>query len=323
MASGAGAVAAVNGGFFGSCASVSMIKVNDQVLDTNPGWKPARATIGIDRVAKTAAIARIAATDSWPAVDDALGGGPNLRTNGANDVTWSQEGFDSSYLAKNPRTATGITSTGKLLLVTVDGRTNAGVGMTLDELATYMGWLGAVNAMNLDGGGSTTMWTEDDGVVNTVSDGTERGVVSILAVFSTPPAPVEVVVDNDSSGWTASSNWWASSSTPGYVGSNYRVRATASTSDAATWKATLATSGNYQVFVRYTSGSNRASAAPYIVYHTGGSTTVAVNQRVNGGQWVSLGTFNMAAGTSTRVALSCWTSSGTYVIGDAVRLVKQ
>ncbi|MEQ8820722.1 MAG: D-alanyl-D-alanine carboxypeptidase [Sumerlaeia bacterium] len=135
---------------------------------------------------------------------------------------------------------------------------------------------------------------------------------------------VEVIVDNDTSAFIQSGNWWASSSTSGYYGSNYRVRATGSVSDAAYWRGTIPSDGNYEVFVRYTSGSNRATSAPYIVYHTGGSTTKYVNQQSGGGSWQSLGVFNLYQGsTANRVALSCWTGSGTYVIADAVKFVKQ
>ncbi|MEQ8818975.1 MAG: N-acetylmuramoyl-L-alanine amidase [Sumerlaeia bacterium] len=135
---------------------------------------------------------------------------------------------------------------------------------------------------------------------------------------------VEVIVDNDTSAFIKSSNWWASSSTSGYYGSNYRVRSTGSVSDSAIWKGTIPSDGSYKVYARWTSGSNRASSAPYIVYHTGGSSTVNVNQQANNGTWVLLGTYNLYQGsTANRVALSCWTSSGTYVIADAVRFVKQ
>ncbi|MEQ8819737.1 MAG: family 10 glycosylhydrolase [Sumerlaeia bacterium] len=153
----------------------------------------------------------------------------------------------------------------------------------------------------------------------------------LSVAYSTPaswPAmpwkvPTTFIVDNNTAGWSASGNWWASSSTPGYYGSNYRVRSTASTSDAATWKVNLPVGGNYEVFARWASGSNRASSAPYIVYHKNGSTTKNMNQRTNGGQWVSLGTYNFNAGNATRVALSCWTSSGQYVIGDAIKMEKR
>lgn len=324
LAANAGAVAAINGGFFGNCQTVSMVKINNSVLATNPGYKPARSTFGISST-NAPLIAQISSTNSWSAAKHALGGGPNLLTNGAVNVTTSQEGFDPSFESRAPRTAVGFTSSNTLMLVTVDGRNVGGAaGMTLNELATYMTYLGCSQAMNLDGGGSTTMWTSGSGIVNNPSDGTERTVVSALGIFAAPaPAPVVVTVDNGTAGFTASSNWYTSTSTPGYLGSNYHVRSTAAVSDAATWKANLTQAGSYKVYARWTAGSNRPSAVPYIVYHTGGSTTVNINQQINGGQWMLLGTFNLASGNSTRVALSCWTTTGFFAIADGIRLEKQ
>jgi exopolysaccharide biosynthesis protein len=70
-----------------------------------------------------------------------------------------------------------------LLLVTVDGRSAASVGMTLVELADFMRTLGAWDALNFDGGGSTTM-VIGDRVVNTPSDRTgEREVGSALFIM--------------------------------------------------------------------------------------------------------------------------------------------
>ena len=137
------------------------------------------------------------------------------------------------------------------------------------------------------------------------------------------PGSPAVVVDNTSGGFTASSNWFASTSVAGYYGTNYHARATASVSDPATWSATLPSDGSYKVYARWTTGSNRATAAPFIVYHSGGSTTVNMNQQSNNGTWVLLGTFNMYQGTADRVKLSCWTTAGYYVIADAVQFVKQ
>lgn len=161
--------------------------------------------------------------------------------------------------------------------------------------------------------------------VDSFNGGDPGAVVSADAVqFVLTEAQVtEVIVDNSDSGFTApSTNWFPSTSVPGYLGSNYHARATASVSDAAAWSATLPDSGSYEVYARWTTGGNRATAAPYIVYHTGGSTVVNINQQQNNGTWVQLGVFNMNAGTATRVALSCWTSSGSYVIADGVRFVK-
>jgi uncharacterized lipoprotein YddW (UPF0748 family) len=133
----------------------------------------------------------------------------------------------------------------------------------------------------------------------------------------------EYVVDNTDSGFAASTNWFASTSTAGYLGSNYRTRATASVSDSAAWNVNLPAAGNYEVFARWTAGSNRPTTAPYVIAHSGGSTTVNVNQTINNATWVSLGTFNFAAGNATRVRLSCWTTLGKYVVADGVKLVKR
>ncbi len=161
---------------------------------------------------------------------------------------------------------------------------------------------------------------------NSFNGGSSGTVVSADAAqwVLVQPTGVEFIVDNTDAGFTApSGNWFPSTSVSGYYGSNYHARATASVSDAATWKVDLTQSGSYEVFARWTTGGNRATAAPYIVYHTGGSTTVPVNQQQNNGTWVSLGTYSFNSGNATRVALSCWTGSGSFVIADAIRMVKQ
>ncbi|MBP9989876.1 MAG: phosphodiester glycosidase family protein [Bacteroidales bacterium] len=75
---------------------------------------------------------------------------------------------------RHNRTALGIKADGTVLLITVDGRFKGeSAGMTLNELATTLRWLGCVNAINLDGGGSTTLYVkgwEENGVVNYPSD---------------------------------------------------------------------------------------------------------------------------------------------------------
>ncbi|MDX1972254.1 MAG: D-alanyl-D-alanine carboxypeptidase [Candidatus Sumerlaeia bacterium] len=142
---------------------------------------------------------------------------------------------------------------------------------------------------------------------------------------SVDPAPVEVIVDNAGTEVIIpSTSWFPGTSIAGYYGSNYHARATASVSDAFTFRGTIPSDGNYQIFARWTAATNRASAAPFIINHTGGSTTVNVNQQINNGTWVSLGTYNLYQGsTADRVKVSCWTTPGFYVVADAIRFVKQ
>ena len=83
---------------------------------------------------------------------------------------------------RHPRTAIGWNER-YFYLVTVDGRQpRLSVGMTLEELARYMIGLGCQEAMNLDGGGSATMWL-GDGVVNSPSDGEQRPVANGLILL--------------------------------------------------------------------------------------------------------------------------------------------
>lgn len=87
------------------------------------------------------------------------------------------------YDVPNPRTAVGKTKDGKLVIVTVDGRQAIAGGMKLSELAEVMLQFGCVEAINLDGGGSTEMATQF-GILNGPSDGSERATATCLAVYN-------------------------------------------------------------------------------------------------------------------------------------------
>lgn len=111
-------------------------------------------------------------------------GVPQLIKNGKIDITWEQEKASRTFVeTRHPRTAVAKLKDGKFLMMTVDGRQpGVSVGMTLQELAEYLFSLGAVDAMNLDGGGSTTMFL-DGKVVNKPSDPTgERKIGDAIVV---------------------------------------------------------------------------------------------------------------------------------------------
>ena len=122
-------------------------------------------------------------TVGWPSVLDVGGGNAMLVEDGR--LSPQVNGTDP-FFARHPRTGIGRTATGQVLLVTVDGRQpGLSVGMTLAEFGEYFRSLGAVRAMLLDGGGSTTMVT--DGVVrNSPSDGNERPVDTAVLVLDNP-----------------------------------------------------------------------------------------------------------------------------------------
>ncbi|MBI3910109.1 MAG: phosphodiester glycosidase family protein [Armatimonadetes bacterium] len=128
--------------------------------------------------------------------DEVIGGGPRLVRSRRVSVE-DEEGILLPAFAarRHPRTAVGYRDN-TLFLVTVDGRQPGySDGMTLEELARLMVELGCQEALNLDGGGSTTMWVRG-AVRNRPSDGRERAVANGLAIFSAAPKgpPARLVI---------------------------------------------------------------------------------------------------------------------------------
>ena len=118
-----------------------------------------------------------------------IGAGPRLLA-GGEAVGEAEPGFNQQtfYRARHPRTALGWRADGRFVLVTVDGRQpKLSVGMTIAELAALMRELGCVEALNLDGGGSTTMVVNNK-IVNSPSDAAgERAVSDALLVLPRNP----------------------------------------------------------------------------------------------------------------------------------------
>jgi hypothetical protein len=118
----------------------------------------------------------------------AMGGGAVLVENGKIPAS-----FSHNIPGQNPRTAVGFSSDKKtMILVVVDGRQAQSRGVTQQELAELMVKLGASDAVNLDGGGSSTMVVRPLGekqpkLANSVSEGVQRPVPNGIGIFSTAP----------------------------------------------------------------------------------------------------------------------------------------
>jgi len=162
------AVAAANGDFFDGFAHQGPLIVDGQVRSFAPKGHPhATASFGFD------------ASDQprfWPKTPDgwliptdivhAISGGPMLLRDGA-AVTSS--GDDEFARNRHPRTSICVAPGRTIDLVVVDGRTPEAAGLSLPELAAVMRALGCTTAMNLDGGGSSTMWIRGKGPTGVVS----------------------------------------------------------------------------------------------------------------------------------------------------------
>ena len=123
-----------------------------------------------------------------------VNGGPLLLRGGREQITQRRDGFvhpgDPSFaygfvIKRNPRTFGGVDAQGRTVLITVDGRSTEDLGLSIPEEADVARSLGLVDAVNLDGGGSTTM-ALDGQVINQPSDPTgERPVGDALLVAPT------------------------------------------------------------------------------------------------------------------------------------------
>jgi exopolysaccharide biosynthesis protein len=172
----AGALAAINGSFFDvkNGGSMDLIRVNGEVINGNrpyPDGARARHQQAALLFNKgTLSIAKWDGSADWESTltGDMIDAGPIL--------IWHNQAqaLDTTAFTRlrNPRTAIAVTPK-RILLITVDGRNDNAAGASLYEIAKIIKWLKATDGINLDGGGSTTMWIDKqtpNGVVNYPSD---------------------------------------------------------------------------------------------------------------------------------------------------------
>lgn len=196
QASGTGAIAAVNAGFFNikDGGSVTYVRTDGMIVDTDTAskWKRNSNMTGAVLITGDNRVTiRRSMPNGWfdahTEFEDVLVTGPLLLKDGK-EVGMPET---SLVIMKHPRTAAGLITDKKLLLITLDGRTPEAYGMTLPELTELLRMFGCRDAINLDGGGSTTMWISGkpfDGVVNMPCDNKlfdhlgERSVSDILII---------------------------------------------------------------------------------------------------------------------------------------------
>ena len=159
-------------------------------------------------------------------------------------------------------------------------------------------------------------------------DTTSLEVTLVDDALETLDATSVIVIDSDptangaSYGIEASSDWWASETTPGFWGEDYLVAATEPVSDPAVFWFEAATSRCYDVQAWWTAGANRPASVVFIAQDPTGVEIdrAGVNQQKGGSQWNPLGRWTFPAGRN-RVLLSRWAASDRYAIADAIRLI--
>ncbi|MFY0698480.1 MAG: phosphodiester glycosidase family protein [Balneola sp.] len=260
-----------------------------------------------------------------------VGGGPILVKGDSVHVSYNEEIFWGSGVGKDdadPRTAVGYTNDGKAILMVVDGRQSASLGVSLPELAQIMIDLGATEAINLDGGGSSQM-AIGDSLINRPSGGTfQRSVATFLSIVDADSIPKEPVVDFeeiiDTGDDSASvSSGWSESANSGFYGETKSLIALGGDGSVLVeFKPDLPDEGLFELYGWWVSSGNRAKQAPFIVQHSSGTDTVYADQTINNSQWIKLGEYTFAGSNSDKVIISNFgVATDRYVVADAIRFV--
>lgn len=171
MAQGHNAAVAINGTFYNMREgnSTCFYKIDKEVIDSTTAYEAAIRVNGavhlLGRKVRILDWTRDIERNYKGNKGTVLAAGPIMLEDG-HKADWSEcdEGFIET---KHPRSAIYTTRDGKVVLLTVDGRSSGNAaGMSIPELMHLIRVLGGYDALNLDGGGSTTLWIEGAGVVN-------------------------------------------------------------------------------------------------------------------------------------------------------------
>ncbi|MBQ3260484.1 MAG: phosphodiester glycosidase family protein [Alistipes sp.] len=203
-----GADFGVNAGYWNVKNSIpsTFLRINGNQIATTANFEKERVD-GVVCIAKNRVIIDHCKADQERAYaakyDDILASGPVLIDEGksVDHEAFSKNLIDNSngedigayytIIRRHPRTAIGTDRKGNVYLIVVDGRSKGNAeGLTIAELTKVCEWIGLRDAINLDGGSSSTMWGATEGVINYPSRNKkfdhegERRVSSIIAVKS-------------------------------------------------------------------------------------------------------------------------------------------
>ena len=257
----------------------------------------------------------------------AIGGGPILVKDSTMHITYNEElmwgsgvGLDNS----DPRTALGYTRDNHVLILVADGRQNNSDGLSLSDIANIFLEKGCINAINLDGGGSTQM-AIPGAYINKPSE--ERLVPAILAVTyrDSCKAPIEsaynIILDTEDPNYVSRTGSWFPSANAGYWGDTKALLSgKGDGTSLCRFYTALEQTTHCDVYAWWVADPNRSSNTPYVIIHENGRDTVRVNQQQDHAQWNLLGSYTFNSDPEMGVIVSNLTSTGNYVVADAIKI---
>ena len=190
IAAEAGATAAINGSYFNmtTCKSTTAIWVDRTEIATTTSDEFARCNGVIGFKSGTFALEQYSSSTTrtqllgWSKkYDSFIVTGPILRRNGVSmDANIGGEGFYGPH----PRTMLGKCADGTVYMVVMEGRLDGASGFSLENMVSLAEDLNMTDAINLDGGGSSTLWVAGSGVINRPSGGSLRNVPNVIIATS-------------------------------------------------------------------------------------------------------------------------------------------
>ena len=334
-------ILAINGGYFSDTSSVSVLISDGEVVSAGHSGNEPRGAFGMvqgepEIVWTNSKNSRLPYKYEFPKISQkmeiwnpaqAVGGGPVLIKEGKINVTFREEAFGGSHLQRHPRTAIGYKDKNTLLLMVVDGRQLASAGVTLPELAELILRIGAKDALNLDGGGSSAMVAAGE-VVNIPTDipGGNRNSLRknasalILSELARSENREIFYYDTDNTSYSETGVWKSSNQLNYYGGTPSRV-ATANTLNKAEYKFEDIPQNKYQLAAWFTVNPDENTAeAVYVVHHSSKTDTIVFDQTNLSytGKWQVLG--NYLLNENDKLEILSGAEDGKLV-ADAIRLV--
>ena len=335
-------ILALNGGYFSGDRSVSLLISDGQLISPGTHYTRPRGAFGMYNGEPLVFWSN---TSSWEEAPNlffspslqakassikpnlAVGAGPVLIKKGELFVTSSEEGFGGSHTIRHPRSAIGYQDKNTLIWMVVDGRQPTSAGVTLPELATIMKTAGAVEAVNLDGGGSSAMIAAGE-VVNIPADivggnrNSLRNNASALVLSERTPTiqPDTYILDTDSPFYREIGLWKETNLLNHYGRTPSRQASTYQGLNTAFYSFEEVPLKEYQLAAWWPVDQENSQLVRYVVHHSQGRDTISFDQTELSfsGRWNILGTYHMGAGDSLEVMGG---SDQGKIQTDAVRLV--
>lgn len=340
-------IVAINGGYFSNNSSVSLLISDGEIIASGPSQGISRGAFGL--VNKKPEIVWPYVTDEGVFIYDhpasphrhteennaarwlanqAVGGGPILIKSGKISVSSKEEGFGGSHLARHPRSAIGYIDENTLIMIVVDGRQEASVGVTLDELAEIMLDIGCIEALNLDGGGSSTMVAADE-IINIPSDmpngdrNSLRNNASAIVIseIQTSIDKESKIIDTDSPHYKETGLWKDDNQANFYGSTSSRISSADYPYNTATYTFEDIKSQKYQLAAWWTVHSSlNTDSSLYILHYGENIDSIYINQSSlkNSGKWNILGEYQLGSGDYLELT---GTGKKGKIVADAVRLV--